>query len=112
MRFGREHGITRRGVADLVNASWAVPQNPVIPGLTGLGDFSSDVSQVGSDLMSGNFSQALGVDTISGLPTWVWLTGGIILYMFFFGGGDYSRAKRAGRAARKAKRAAVAEYSA
>ena len=110
MRFGREHGITRRGVAELVNASFIVPQNPIIPGLTGLGDFSTDFSQFTSDLTSGNYSQALSVDTFWGVPAWVWLTGGLVVYMFFFGGGKHSRARRASYAASSAAKAAGSAY--
>lgn len=110
MRFGREHGITRRGVAELVNASFIVPQNPIIPGLTGLGDFSTDFSQFTSDLTSGNYSQALGVDAFGGVPAWVWLTGGLILYMFMFGGGRHSRASRATAAASASRSAYASAY--
>lgn len=105
MRLGPEHGLTRRGLADLLDGSYAVPQNPLIscPTSSGLGDLSSDFSQFTSDLTSGNISQAFGVDTISGVPVWIWASGLVVVYMFFFGGGKHSRVSRAGRAAGKAK---------
>lgn len=65
-----------------------------------LGDFSTDFSKLSSDLSAGEFSQA-SIDPIMGVPAWAWLAGGVILYMFFFTGGEYSRASRGRRAVRK-----------
>jgi hypothetical protein len=125
MRFGPTHGPTRRGIADLVDAHFTVPENPIVPGLTGLGtgvgdivtlqnglgDLASDLSTFAGDLTSGNFSQAFS-DSVGGMPAWVWLTGGIIAYMFFFGGSPgHSRAYRAGRVARRVKSAAASEWA-
>jgi hypothetical protein len=124
MRLGPEHGLTRRGLADLLNGSYVVPQNPLLPACSsgsgsGLGDFSSDLSQFTSDLTSGNIAQAFGTDTLGGVPVWIWFSGGIILYLFFFGGGKHGRVQRTYRAttsatkaaAKAARKAAKAEFS-
>jgi hypothetical protein len=115
MRLGPEHGLTRRGLADLLNGSYVVPQNPLLPACSngsglGLGDLSSDLSQFTSDLTSGNITQAFGTDTISGVPVWIWFSGGIILYMFFFGGGKHSRGRRAVSATSSGIKAASSAY--
>lgn len=72
----------------------------------GMGDISTDLSTLSSDLMSGNFSKALGTDTIFSIPVWVYVAGVAVLSVAVFSGGEehsrYGRAKRAAKAARSA----------
>jgi hypothetical protein len=75
-----------------------------------LGDFSTDISQVGADFTGGNYSTAFS-DPINGFPLWAWLAGAGFLYMFLFSGGEeHSRLGRARRAGRKGLSAARGAY--
>jgi hypothetical protein len=82
-------------------------QHHVLPPVLGIGDLASDFSQFSSDLFS-DPATAFS-DSISGLPAWVWLTGGLFVYMFLFGG-HTSRVSRAGSATKAAARAAKSAY--
>jgi hypothetical protein len=83
-------------------------QHHVLPPVLGIGDLTSDFTQFTSDLTSGNVATAFS-DPISGIPAWAWLTGGIVVLMFFFGGSEsrYTAHKRAAGKAAKAYKGAL-----
>jgi hypothetical protein len=73
----------------------------------GLGQVSTELSQIGTDISAGNWAQALGTDTIFSIPVWIYLAGGALLWVGIFSGGEHSRYSRA----RKAGSRAISTYS-
>lgn len=79
----------------------------VAPSMSIPTDFSSLVSNLGQSFQP--MLQTLSTSQLMGVPAWVWLAGGAVLYVWLFTGGTkYSRVsrikKRAGRAKARAKR--------
>jgi hypothetical protein len=64
----------------------------------GMGDISTDLALISTDLSSGNFLQAIQ-DPLLSFPLWGWIAGAIVLSMFVLapseGRSRYSRARRA-----------------
>ena len=86
-------------------------RNPVmLRKALGVGDFSSDISKIGTDLSAGDFSMA-SQDPVLNVPAWVWLSGAVIAYMFLFTGGPESRVSRSRRASKAAAKAAREAYA-
>lgn len=69
----------------------------------GMGDISSEWTQLQTDITAGNYMNALTTDTLFGIPTWGYLA---LLGVFMFAGGsEHSYAGRGRKAARAAARA-------
>ena len=76
----------------------------------GMGGFSQDFSQISADISAGQIGKAFS-DPLMGVPSWVWLSGAVFVYLFLFTGGEYSRVSRGRRAVRKGIRAAGEAYA-
>jgi hypothetical protein len=78
---------------------------PVPAASSDLSAFASSMGSALSQSVSAGAApvlQTLSTSTILGVPAWVWLAGGAVLYVWLFTGGKkYSRVSRAKKAARK-----------
>ena len=76
----------------------------------GMGDINADFSKIVSDIEAGNYMVAFS-DPVAGVPLWGWVGGVLVVYLFFFSGGQHSRASRAKRAARSGFQSARGAYA-
>lgn len=72
----------------------------------GMGNVSSDLTTLTTDISAGNLGKAFGSDSIFGVPVWVYAASVVVLGVAVFSGGEehsrYGRARRAYKAARSA----------